>query len=94
MRRVIDDSTISVNGKQIKIVSNRDPLQLPWGEMVRLLLFKFLSKAHATPLRIWVVFTLAVGSVSVLFSLPCDADETAGLQQTCRLSKTAHFFYR
>jgi glyceraldehyde-3-phosphate dehydrogenase/erythrose-4-phosphate dehydrogenase len=32
--RVIDDSTVSVNGKQIKIVSNRDPLQLPWGEMV------------------------------------------------------------
>ncbi|KAK9918184.1 hypothetical protein WJX75_002057 [Coccomyxa subellipsoidea] len=31
--KVIDDSTISVNGKQIKIVSNRDPLQLPWGEM-------------------------------------------------------------
>ncbi len=35
LRRVIDDSTVSVNGKQIKIVSNRDPLQLPWGEMVR-----------------------------------------------------------
>ncbi|EIE19527.1 glyceraldehyde-3-phosphate dehydrogenase [Coccomyxa subellipsoidea C-169] len=31
--KVIDDSTVSVNGKQIKIVSNRDPLQLPWGEM-------------------------------------------------------------
>ncbi len=35
--RVVDDSTITVNGKKIKIVSNRDPLQLPWGEMVRTL---------------------------------------------------------
>ena len=35
--RVVDDSTITVNGKAIKIVSNRDPLQLPWGEMVRIL---------------------------------------------------------
>ncbi len=33
--RVIDDGTVSVNGKQIKIVSNRNPLELPWGEMVR-----------------------------------------------------------
>ncbi|KAG1658567.1 hypothetical protein FOA52_005571 [Chlamydomonas sp. UWO 241] len=31
--KVIDDSTISVNGKHIKIVSSRDPLQLPWKEM-------------------------------------------------------------
>ncbi len=33
--RVVNDNTITVNGKEIKIVSNRDPLQLPWGEMVR-----------------------------------------------------------
>ncbi|KAG1667978.1 hypothetical protein FOA52_000622 [Chlamydomonas sp. UWO 241] len=31
--KVVDDSTISVNGKHIKIVSSRDPLQLPWKEM-------------------------------------------------------------
>ncbi|BDA46551.1 Glyceraldehyde-3-phosphate dehydrogenase A, chloroplastic [Coccomyxa sp. Obi] len=31
--KVIDDGTVSVNGKQIKIVSNRNPLELPWGEM-------------------------------------------------------------
>jgi hypothetical protein len=29
----VDDSTISVNGKLIKIVSARDPLQLPWKAM-------------------------------------------------------------
>ena len=28
--RIVDDSTISVNGKPIKIVSSRDPTQLPW----------------------------------------------------------------
>ena len=32
--RVIDDNHVSVNGKQITIVSNRDPTKLPWGEMV------------------------------------------------------------
>ena len=30
---VVDDSTLSVDGKLIKIVSNRDPLSLPWKEM-------------------------------------------------------------
>jgi glyceraldehyde-3-phosphate dehydrogenase (NADP+) (phosphorylating) len=27
------DSSISVDGKSIKIVSNRDPTQLPWGDL-------------------------------------------------------------
>ena len=31
--KIVDDSTISVNGKNIKIVSARDPLQLPWKAM-------------------------------------------------------------
>jgi len=31
--KVVDDSTIAVNGKNIKIVSNRNPLELPWKEM-------------------------------------------------------------
>jgi glyceraldehyde-3-phosphate dehydrogenase (NADP+) (phosphorylating) len=31
--KVVDDSTISVNGKNIKVVSSRDPLALPWKEM-------------------------------------------------------------
>ena len=30
---VVDDNTLSVDGKLIKIVSSRDPLQLPWKEM-------------------------------------------------------------
>jgi len=30
---VVDDDTISVGGNIIKVVSNRDPLQLPWAEM-------------------------------------------------------------
>jgi glyceraldehyde-3-phosphate dehydrogenase (NADP+) (phosphorylating) len=28
--KIVDDSTIAVNGKNIKIVSSRDPTQLPW----------------------------------------------------------------
>lgn len=31
--KVVDDTTISVGGKNIKVVSNRDPLQLPWAEL-------------------------------------------------------------
>ena len=31
--KVVDDATISVNGKIIKVVSDRDPLNLPWKEM-------------------------------------------------------------
>ncbi|GIM16971.1 hypothetical protein Vretimale_19537, partial [Volvox reticuliferus] len=31
--KIVDDSHISVDGKVIKIVSSRDPLALPWGEL-------------------------------------------------------------
>ena len=31
--KVVDDATITVNGKPIKVVSDRDPLNLPWKEM-------------------------------------------------------------
>jgi glyceraldehyde-3-phosphate dehydrogenase (NADP+) (phosphorylating) len=31
--KIVDDTHISVNGKSIRIVSSRDPLQLPWKEM-------------------------------------------------------------
>lgn len=30
---IIDDNHIDVNGKSIKVVSNRDPTQLPWGDL-------------------------------------------------------------
>jgi glyceraldehyde-3-phosphate dehydrogenase (NADP+) (phosphorylating) len=31
--KIVDDTHISVDGKVITVVSNRDPLKLPWGEM-------------------------------------------------------------
>jgi glyceraldehyde-3-phosphate dehydrogenase (NADP+) (phosphorylating) len=31
--KVVDDKTLSVNGKNITIVSSRDPLQLPWKDL-------------------------------------------------------------
>nr|QBK96583.1 glyceraldehyde-3-phosphate dehydrogenase B [Huperzia serrata] len=31
--KVVDDSTISVDGKPIKVVSSRDPLKLPWADL-------------------------------------------------------------
>jgi len=30
--RVLDDSTLEINGKQIKVVSKRDPAEIPWGD--------------------------------------------------------------
>ena len=29
----MNDSTLSVNGKEITVVSSRDPTKLPWGEL-------------------------------------------------------------
>lgn len=31
--KTVDNETISVDGKLIKVVSNRDPLKLPWAEL-------------------------------------------------------------
>lgn len=31
--KIVDDKTISVDGKLIKVVSSRDPLKLPWAEL-------------------------------------------------------------
>ncbi|CAK9180325.1 unnamed protein product [Ilex paraguariensis] len=31
--KVVDNKTISVDGKPIKVVSNRDPLKLPWADL-------------------------------------------------------------
>ncbi|KAF6173730.1 hypothetical protein GIB67_042898 [Kingdonia uniflora] len=31
--KIVDNETISVDGKPIKVVSSRDPLKLPWAEM-------------------------------------------------------------
>jgi glyceraldehyde-3-phosphate dehydrogenase (NADP+) (phosphorylating) len=30
---IVDESTISVDGKPITVVSNRDPLKLPWADL-------------------------------------------------------------
>ena len=31
--KIVDNETISVDGKKIKVVSSRDPLKLPWAEL-------------------------------------------------------------
>lgn len=31
--KIVDNETISVDGKPIKVVSSRDPLKLPWAEL-------------------------------------------------------------
>jgi hypothetical protein len=48
--KVVDDSTISVDGKNIKIVSSRDPLKLPWGELGIDIVIEVSFMALETPL--------------------------------------------
>ena len=31
--KILDNETITVDGKPIKVVSSRDPLKLPWAEL-------------------------------------------------------------
>ncbi|CAG9460018.1 unnamed protein product [Pedinophyceae sp. YPF-701] len=31
--QIVDENTLSINGKKVAVVSGRDPTQLPWGEM-------------------------------------------------------------
>ena len=31
--KILDNGTISVDGKPIKVVSSKDPLKLPWAEL-------------------------------------------------------------
>lgn len=31
--KVVNDTTLSVGGKEIAVVSNRDPLKLPWADL-------------------------------------------------------------
>ncbi|CAL5187103.1 unnamed protein product [Lathyrus oleraceus] len=30
--KVLDDTTLEINGKQVKVVSKRDPAEIPWGD--------------------------------------------------------------
>lgn len=31
--KIVDNETISIDGKPVKVVSSRDPLQLPWADL-------------------------------------------------------------
>ncbi|KAF7835128.1 glyceraldehyde-3-phosphate dehydrogenase GAPCP1, chloroplastic-like [Senna tora] len=30
--KILDDSTLEINGKQVKVITKRDPAEIPWGE--------------------------------------------------------------
>lgn len=49
--KIVDNETISVDGKPIKVVSNRDPLKLPWAELgidivIEVLLQSLIKRIH------------------------------------------------
>ncbi|KAL0363055.1 UNVERIFIED_CONTAM: Glyceraldehyde-3-phosphate dehydrogenase GAPCP2, chloroplastic [Sesamum calycinum] len=43
--RVVDDSTLDINGKQIKVSSKRDPAEIPWGDYGLSMLLNLLGGA-------------------------------------------------
>ena len=70
--KIVDDSTISVNGKNIKIVSSRDPTQLPWAaEKIDLVIEGtgvFIDKAGAGK-------HLTAGAKKVIITAPAKGDD-------------------
>lgn len=53
--KIVDNETISVDGKPIKVVSNRDPLKLPWAELgidivIEVLLQSLIKRIHLSEL--------------------------------------------
>ncbi|KAI7756475.1 hypothetical protein M8C21_018492, partial [Ambrosia artemisiifolia] len=45
--KIVDNETISVDGKLIKVVSSRDPLKLPWAELgIDIVIERLLDASH------------------------------------------------
>ena len=67
-----DDTTLTVNGKDIKVVSSRDPLQLPWKEMGVDLVIEgtgvFLNRSGAGK-------HIEAGAKKVLITAPAKGDD-------------------
>lgn len=43
--KIVDNTTISVDGKPITVVANRDPLKLPWADMGIDIVIEVLNKS-------------------------------------------------
>lgn len=46
--KIVDNGTISVDGKPIMVVSSRDPLKLPWAELGIDIVIEVLSLCNLT----------------------------------------------
>ena len=70
--QIKDDTTLTVNGKDIKVVSSRDPLQLPWKEMGVDLVIEgtgvFLNRSGAGK-------HIEAGAKKVLITAPAKGDD-------------------
>lgn len=47
--KIVDNETISVDGKLIKVVANRDPLKLPWAELGIDIVIEVFISSNAIP---------------------------------------------
>lgn len=45
--KIVDNTTISVDGKPITVVANRDPLKLPWADMGIDIVIEVLNKSES-----------------------------------------------
>lgn len=50
--KIVDNETISVDGKLIKVVANRDPLKLPWAELGIDIVIEVLIPSYTAPFHL------------------------------------------
>lgn len=50
--KIVDNETISVDGKHIKVVANRDPLKLPWAELGIDIVIEVLISSYTVPFHL------------------------------------------
>lgn len=62
--KVVNNETISVDGKPIKVVSNRDPLKLPWAELD-------IDIVIEVYIKLVDLFTIMNGSITLIWKVKC-----------------------
>jgi len=70
--KIVDDTHMSIDGKVIEIVSNRDPLQLPWKELGVQIVIEGTGVFIDTP---GATKHITAGASKVLITAPAKGDE-------------------
>jgi glyceraldehyde-3-phosphate dehydrogenase (NADP+) (phosphorylating) len=79
--KVVDDTHISIDGKSIEIVSNRDPLKLPWKELGVQIVIEGTGVFIDTP---GASKHLEAGAEKVIITAPCQGRRHPHLRDGCQ----------